>query len=98
MSRAGSAQTGRQAQEAFWNDAALGLTPTEFAILDVLTRAAGRVVSRDELSAVLHQRESTPYERSLDVHVSHLRRKLEALDNTIIRTVRGIGYSCSVDN
>ena len=64
----------------------------------MLTRAAGRVVSRDELSAVLHQRESTPYERSLDVHVSHLRKKLEALDNTIIRTVRGIGYSCSVDN
>ena len=87
-----------QAQEAFWNDAALNLTPSEFAILDVLTRAAGRVVSRDELSAVLHQRESTPYERSLDVHVSHLRKKLEGLDSTIIRTVRGIGYSCSVDN
>jgi len=96
--RAGSLRLDGQAQEAFWNDAALNLTPSEFAILDVLTRAAGRVVSRDELSAVLHQRESTPYERSLDVHVSHLRKKLEALDNTIIRTVRGIGYSCSVDN
>jgi DNA-binding response OmpR family regulator len=86
-----------QAQEAFWNDAALNLTPSEFAILDVLTRASGRVVSRDELSAVLHQRESTPYERSLDVHVSHLRKKLEAFDGSIIRTVRGIGYSCSLE-
>ncbi len=86
-----------QSQEAFWNDAALNLTPSEFAILDVLTRASGRVVSRDELSAVLHQREATPYERSLDVHVSHLRKKLEAFDGTIIRTVRGVGYSCSVE-
>ena len=86
-----------QAQEAFWNDAALNLTPSEFAILDVLTRASGRVVSRDELSAVLHQRESTPYERSLDVHVSHLRKKLEAFDGSIIRTVRGLGYSCSLE-
>ena len=86
-----------QAQEAFWNDAALNLTPSEFAILDVLTRASGRVVSRDELSAVLHQREATPYERSLDVHVSHLRKKLEAFEGTIIRTVRGVGYSCSVE-
>jgi two-component system response regulator CpxR len=75
----------------------LNLTPSEFAILDVLTRAAGRVVSRDELSAVLHQREATPYERSLDVHVSHLRKKLEAFDGSMIRTVRGVGYSCSVE-
>lgn len=87
-----------QAQEAFWNGAALNLTPSEFAILDVLTRASGRVVSRDELSAVLHQRESTPYERSLDVHVSHLRKKLEAFDGSIIRTVRGVGYSCSLED
>jgi two-component system response regulator CpxR len=55
------------------------------------------VVSRDELSAVLHQREATPYERSLDVHVSHLRKKLEAFDGSMIRTVRGVGYSCSVE-
>ena len=85
-----------QAQEAFWNGEALNLTPTEFAILDVLTRARGRVVSRDELSAVLHQRESTPYERSLDVHVSHLRKKLEPFDESLIRTVRGVGYTWSL--
>jgi len=94
--RAGSLRLDGQAQEAFWDDVALGLTPSEFAILDVLTRASGRVVSRDELSTVLHQREATPYERSLDVHVSHLRKKLEAFDGSMIRTVRGVGYSCSV--
>jgi two-component system response regulator CpxR len=72
----------------------LELTPTEFAVLDVLARAAGRIVSRDELAAVLYQRQATPYERSLDVHVSHLRKKLDAVGGPIIRTVRGVGYTC----
>lgn len=70
------------------------LTPTEFAILETLARAAGRIVSRDELTAVLYQRQATPYERSVDVHVSHLRRKLEAVSRTTIHTVRGLGYKC----
>ncbi|HVQ12769.1 MAG TPA: response regulator transcription factor [Vicinamibacterales bacterium] len=73
------------------------LTPTEFTILEVLMRAVGRIVSRNELASVLYQRESTPYERSLDVHVSHLRRKLEAVGWTAIRTVRGQGYICVTD-
>src|SRR5215831_10893950 len=53
------------------------VTSIEFDILEVLMRSAGRTVSRDELSTILYQRESQPYERSLDVHVSHLRKKLE---------------------
>ena len=89
------------AGDASWQGVSLSLTPTEFAILDVLARAAGRIISRDELTASLHQREATPYERAVDVHVSHLRRKLEAAaptnaltDSTrpYIRTVRGVGY------
>jgi DNA-binding response OmpR family regulator len=73
------------------------LTPTEFTILEVLLRAVGRIVSRDELAGVLYQRQTTPYERSLDVHVSHLRRKLEGVGWTAIRTVRGQGYICVAD-
>jgi len=73
------------------------LTPTELTILEVLLRAVGRIVSRDELAGVLHQRQTTPYERSLDVHVSHLRRKLEGVGWTAIRTVRGQGYICVAD-
>jgi two-component system response regulator CpxR len=80
-----------QSREAFRDGVALDLTPTEFAILEALVLAAGRVVSRDELAAILYQREATPFERGLDVHVSHLRRKIDAGD-TIIRTVRGVGY------
>jgi two-component system response regulator CpxR len=68
------------------------LTSAEFDLLDILMRSAGRVVSRDEISAVVYQRESTPYERSLDVHISHLRRKLEREGEELICSVRGVGY------
>ncbi len=70
----------------------LVLTAIQFDILEILMRSAGRVVSRDEIAAILHQRPSTPYERSLDVHISHLRKKIEAEDGMRIQTVRGHGY------
>ena len=71
---------------------ALHLTTIEFDILDLLARAAGRVVTRDEMSRAIHQRESTSSDRSLDVHISHLRRKLAQAAGPGIRTVRGVGY------
>jgi two-component system response regulator CpxR len=70
----------------------LELTAIEFDILELLMRSAGRAVTRDELSAVLYQRRATPYERSLDVHISHLRKKLEGAAACSICTVRGVGY------
>jgi two-component system response regulator CpxR len=70
----------------------INLTGIEFQILELLMRAAGRIVTRDEISTILYQRESTPYERSLDVHVSHLRKKIEIDGVSLIRTVRGSGY------
>jgi two-component system response regulator CpxR len=69
----------------------LDLTSLEFDILDLLIRSAGRIVSRDEIMAALFEREATPYDRSLDVHISHLRKKLEH-GRSLIRTVRGVGY------
>src|ERR1035441_8856688 len=68
------------------------ITSIEFDILEVLARSAGRTVTRDELTAVLYQRRATPYERSLDVHISHLRKKLERENRSLIRTIRGVGY------
>jgi two-component system response regulator CpxR len=41
---------------------------------------------------VLYQREATPFERSIDVHISHLRRKLRKGDQEVIHTMRGAGY------
>ena len=69
------------------------LTAIEFQILELLMRSPGRVVSREEIAAILYQRESGPYERSsMDVHVSHLRKKLERDGRSLFRTVRGFGY------
>jgi two-component system response regulator CpxR len=67
------------------------LTTIEFDILDLIVRSAGRVVSRDELTAAIHHRPASPLDRSLDVHVSHWRKKLGRRGATI-RTVRGVGY------
>jgi len=67
------------------------LTTIEFDILEVLMRAAGRVVSRDEIAQRFYNRPATPYDRSIDVHISHLRRKLDS-PQELIRTLRGVGY------
>ena len=67
------------------------LTAMEFDLLEMLMRSAGRVVSRDEITVALFQREATPYDRFLDVHISHLRKKLDAGRNPI-RAIRGVGY------
>lgn len=81
-----------ESRKALVSDHQLELTSTEFDILDFLARSAGRVVSRDEMTRVLHQREAVAYDRSLDVHISHLRRKLDRAGGPPIRTVRGAGY------
>jgi two-component system response regulator CpxR len=72
------------------------VTSTEYELLEYLVRHAGRIVPRDELMAVVCQRESSSLDRSLDVHVSRLRRKL-AFRASLIRTVRGVGYVFCVD-
>lgn len=73
----------------------IGLTALEFELLEMLTRVAGRVVLRDEITEALLNRGGNPYDRALDVHISHLRSKL-AGSRALIRTVRGAGYVFSV--
>ncbi len=68
----------------------LTLTSTEFDLLEFLVRSSGRVISRDELAAGVFQRTFTPADRSVDVHISHLRKKLDG--KAQIQTVRGAGY------
>jgi two-component system, OmpR family, response regulator CpxR len=67
------------------------VTTLEFDILEQLMRNAGRVVSRDGLMESLYNRKATPFDRSIDMHVSHLRRKLET-GKPVIKTIRGVGY------
>jgi two-component system response regulator CpxR len=67
------------------------LTTFEFDILELLMRAAGRVLSRDDLMENLYNRKATPFDRSIDMHISHLRRKLETT-RPFIKTIRSVGY------
>jgi DNA-binding response OmpR family regulator len=72
----------------------LELTGAEFMLLEVLVRNAGRVVTRDELSRLVLGRRLMPFDRSIDMHVSNLRKKLGPgpAGNERIKTVRGSGY------
>jgi DNA-binding response OmpR family regulator len=70
------------------------LTAVEFNMLACLMKAAGRVVTRDELSKEVLGRIPSPFDRSIDVHVSKVRKKLstEIGLGDPIKTVRGVGY------
>ena len=87
----GNIRVNPTSREAWLNDDPVELTATEFDLLEMLMRSPGRVVSRDEITAALFEREATPYDRFLDVQISHLRKKLED-GRSLIRTVRGVGY------
>ncbi|MGD1097186.1 MAG: response regulator transcription factor [Bryobacteraceae bacterium] len=78
-------------REVTCDDRPIEITTLEFDILETLVRSAGSVVSRDALMESMYNRKATPFDRSIDMHVSHLRRKLET-ERTLIKTVRGIGY------
>jgi two-component system response regulator CpxR len=67
------------------------LTPFEFDILELLMRNAGAVLSRDALMENFYNRKATPFDRSIDMHISHLRRKIEG-GEALIKTIRGVGY------
>jgi DNA-binding response OmpR family regulator len=72
----------------------LTMTSTEYSVLEVLLREAGHVVSKADLSERALGRKLTRYDRSLDMHVSSLRKKLGPLPGgeERIKTVRGVGY------
>ena len=78
-------------RQVYLSDTSIELTSIEFDVLELLVRSVGRIVSRDEITMLIFGRESTPYDRFLDVHISHLRKKLECR-KTLIRAVRGVGY------
>ena len=80
-------------RSATYNNCEVKVTSAEFNILKILLSHAGQVVDKDKLSEQALGRRLTAYDRSVDVHVSNLRRKLAALggENLII-SVRGVGY------
>lgn len=86
-------------RSADWNGRTLELTSTEFNLLEVLARRAGRVVSKNELSERGLGRPMARFDRSIDVHMSSLRQKLgvPADGRSYILTVRGKGYQLVKD-
>jgi two-component system response regulator CpxR len=77
----------------------LELTDVEFGLLEALMRVPGQVLSREELSQSVLGRAFDPFDRSLDMHVSRLRRKLgrDDEDEDRVKTIRGIGYQLVLD-
>jgi two-component system response regulator CpxR len=77
----------------------LPLTGTEFELLHSLLSASGEVVTREVLSREALGRGLLPYDRSIDTHISNLRRKLEnaGVESPRIQNQRGIGYRMLVD-
>ena len=70
----------------------LQVTGTEFDLLVALLKQQGEVVSKEWLSQTVLQRELQPFDRSLDVHVSRLRKKLRPFHDDPIKAIRGKGY------
>ncbi|MEM7529245.1 MAG: winged helix-turn-helix domain-containing protein [Pseudomonadota bacterium] len=70
------------------------LTAMEYRLLTVFVEHKGRVLSRDQLLELAHDRRWDPFDRSIDIRISRLRRKIETTPDkpSMIRTVRGIGY------
>src|SRR5271154_1401338 len=71
------------------------LTGAEFRVLELLMRSAGQVISRDSMTEQALGRKLAAYDRSIDTHISNLRRKLDlpAGKNPEIKNVRGSGYT-----
>lgn len=74
------------------------VTDVEFALLEALMRSPGKVVSREELAEFALGRSLNSFDRSLDMHVSRLRRKLDEANSSgdRVKTVRGAGYQLAV--
>jgi two-component system response regulator MprA len=86
------------ARRAYRGDRVIDLTRTEFALLELLLRNAGQVLSREVISDRIWGYELSPASNSLEVFVKILRRKTEAAgESRLLQTVRGIGYALRTD-
>jgi len=96
---AGSLTIDPCARRAVFGGADLALTTYEFDLLHAIAERAGRVLTREQLVDLVRGSADEAFDRSIDVHVSHLRKKLgdDPKNPRIIKTVRGIGYVFAVD-
>jgi len=81
-------------RQVTWNDEKIDLSQKEFEILSFLMSNIGRVISRARLEESMYSWDSDVESNTVEVHIHHLRKKL---DPSIIRTVRGVGYIIDED-
>ncbi|HUY93927.1 MAG TPA: response regulator transcription factor [Terracidiphilus sp.] len=95
----GALELNAAARRAVYAGAKLDLTDVEFGLLEALMRSPGKVVSREDLSKAVLGRAFDPFDRSLDMHVSRLRRKLSqaGMEEDQVKTVRGVGYQLAAE-
>jgi len=80
-------------REAWVSNSPLHLTTVEFDLLEIMVRNAGRALTREYLTGAALGRKLGPFDRTIDVHISNLRKKLDAHHGPEhIKTVRGSGY------
>lgn len=81
-------------QQAVFEGKDLDLTGTEFALLQILMRNPGQILSRELLSLEILGKRLTPYDRAIDMHMSNLRKKLPERNDNLpwFKTLRGRGY------
>ena len=89
--RVGDVELDPATRTVFHHGKPVELTSVEFSLLHVLLREAGRVVTRDALVDEVLGRKFSPFDRSIDMHVSKVRKKLGD-DEDHIKTIRGAGY------
>ena len=87
--QAGALRLDPSARQVTWQEAVVPLSTREFDLLHTLMRSAGRVLSREQLEQQMYSWGLEVESNTIEVHIHHLRRKLQA---DVIQTVRGVGY------
>ncbi len=80
--------------KVFWDQTEVSLTVTEFGVLQTLLGYPGKVFTRDELISKAYRDQTIVSDRTIDSHITRIRRKFAALGATPIETVHGLGYKC----
>lgn len=91
--QAGALRLDPAARQVSWHDEPVLLSTREFDLLHALMRSAGRVLSREQLEQQMYSWGLEVESNTIEVHIHHLRRKLQA---DVIQTVRGVGYLLNI--
>lgn len=83
-------------RSCYFDEQELQLTGTEFDLLYTLLQHKGQTIDKSTLSQTVLQRELQPFDRSIDVHISRLRKKLSTYQEDAIKSIRGKGYQLAI--